>query len=1326
MAQSNTKNENHERHGLFILHPNSDEPYDESKYLVDIVAIHGLGGHPLKTWTEKEDRHLWLRDSLPVHVPEARIMSFGYDSVVLFGKSRSQICDYALDLANRLEIFRQSPQERCRPLLFICHSLGGVVFKEFLVQVTLNKDLEHLAQSVAGVVFLGCPHRGSRVASHARLLSKLINNATLGTGARSDLLKTLQVSSAELEAVSQHARYPLKSIVIVSFYEQLPTGRSMVVEPFSAILGLPNERAVPVTANHRGLAHVSPKKPHQYLPIWSSIKQLAEGCVTSIEADNRELLDALFCLDPKAAQMRPRQSQNGTCEWIFNHPKYVKWLESTESPLLLLTGLAGSGKSVLTRCVAEHLQSCGLSRDSDSGYLVVSLFCSYMDTVLNTVDTVLRTLLHQLIQLNPRCGILVRNRVENRKLGGTVFDLSTKKMWEALQQVLSMQTMSRVIIVIDAIEELGAAVAAAVLAGLSEIATNLHRQHIALKAFISSRPSTELSSNELEGLEILHLGDVDMERDIERYLRSSIDDLKTENKSFNASITPTLEQRIVTSISNTADGMFLVAVLTWEDFQTGLFWNEKTITEKLDDVLSLGTSMVTFYDKLIERIDDSVLEDVLQIFAILAASARPMTEVEIGTILGICRSRGPIHQSTDFEPYQNLNAVIEREVPHLISLQDDGTMAFIHLSFKDYLESQSDFEDIIEMGRQTITKACLIYLKLQDMLESASIETDHTELTAQYPFLDYASSHFLWHIEGFTRHDPMWLLFSDTAGEKSIWSLNSLWPEGKYYGTTPLRFVLSNLPESAALSLANSFEEHGYDMDERWSSCPGRALQYCCMNADTEFGRRAALLLLDLDANPNLPKDPFRSNLGLALAAEAWELYDELLCHPMTDLSARNEQGGTMLHDQVKCGPIERISEMLDLTTETDLNAQDRDGYTPLHLATSLGREDVVRMLLNKPGIRLDLADRIGRTPLTLATYWGLKSMALVLIEHSEAFPIARGGHLSALVLAAKHGDKDICERLLAACGYRNLCFHLDMSGKGVLHHAAVNEWGDIIEACLRRGGLTVNIDQIDHSGRSALHYASQLGNYESCQALIQGGASLTLQDRLGRTAVQAAADAGFKECLILLLESGRVDPSQRDIEGRSLVHWVATLDCVDTMELVSEMPGAKLDQKDRHGKTPIDIAFICKNKYVGMFLANKVPHTNIYSWDYMYDTPFVEHEVEDDYCYASYQASLLERNARRQKLANEEHMQVQTRYPCHLWALVPYVSEETETKIKDSEKPNRKKDTKDKTSKGRSSKEKSAKEKPSKDRDSKGKPSNPKSSKDKSSKKKTSKSVKK
>ncbi|KAG4277747.1 hypothetical protein FPRO04_06990 [Fusarium proliferatum] len=1310
-SSTSAESESQERHGLFVLHPGPDELYDASNYLVDIVGIHGLGGHPFKTWREKEGRHLWLRDSLPTHIPQSRIMSFGYDSTVLFGKSRSQIYDYAVDLANRLEIFRQSSKERYRPLIFICHSLGGVVFKEFLVQVTLNKDLEHLAHSVAGVIFLGCPHRGSRVASHARMLSKIVNTATLGTGARSDLLKTLQVSSTELKAISQHAKYPLKSLVIVSFYEQQPTGRSMVVEPFSAILGLPNERAVPVNTNHRGLAHVSPKKPHQYLPIWSSIKQLAEGCLTSIEADNRALLDALFCLDPKAAQMRPRQSQNGTCQWIFSHPKYTKWLQSTERPILLLTGRPGSGKSVLTRCVAENIQSYGLDRDSESGYLVVSHFCSYMDTALNSEDTVLRTLLHQLVQLNPRCGMLVRNRVETRTKEGVVLDLSTKNMWKALEQVLSMQTMNRVIIVIDAIEELGTAVATAVLVGLWEIADNLSEQNMHPRVFISSRPSPSLTDGGLTGLEILNLGDIDMRMDIEKYLTSSVDDFRTENESFNASITPLLQKQIVSRISDAAAGMFLVAVLAWEDFQRGLLWNQNTVAQKLDEVLSVGSSMTTYYDRLIEKIDESAFEDAFLIFSILAAAARPLSEVEIGTVLGICQSRTHIKQSQDFEPFENLNIVMEREVPHLVSLQDDGTITFVHLSFKDYIESQERFCDIIETGRRSITKACLIYLKLQDLLESAAVETEYEKLAAEYPFLAYASNHFLWHINGFRPQDPIWLLFSDTAGEKSIYSLNSLWPENKYYGTTPLRYVLGYLPERSALSLARSFQEYGYDMDERWSPTCGRALQYCCMNARNSFGKKAALLLLELGANPSLPENPFRSNLRLAIMAEAWELYDAILCHPMTDLSARNEQGGTLLHDQVKCGPVERIAEMLDLINEVDLNAQDRDGYTPLHLATSLGREDVVRMLLSKPGIRLDLTDRIGRTPLTLATYWGLKSMALVLIEHSEAFPISRGGHLSALVLAAKHGDKDICERLMAACNYQNLSFHLDMSGKGVLHHAAMNEWEDMIETCLRRGGRTLNIDQIDHSGRSALHYASRLGNFKSCQALIQGGASLTLQDRLGRTAVQDAADAGFKECLLLLLKSGRADPSQRDIDGRNLAHWAATLDCVDAMELISKIPGAKLDQRDRHGKTPIDIAFICKSKYVGLFLADKVPWTNIYYWDLMYDTPRIDYEAGDDQVETCYEADLLERNARRQKRANEEHEQLRMQYPPHLWALIPCIRKETETEKENTEKKKFKKSRKEKTSKEQASKEKASKEKTPKDKATKEKASEKKSS---------------
>jgi len=54
-----------------------------------IIALHGLGGDAFKTWTDKQG-HLWLRDSLPGHIPDARIMTFGYDSATWSG-SKSTI-----------------------------------------------------------------------------------------------------------------------------------------------------------------------------------------------------------------------------------------------------------------------------------------------------------------------------------------------------------------------------------------------------------------------------------------------------------------------------------------------------------------------------------------------------------------------------------------------------------------------------------------------------------------------------------------------------------------------------------------------------------------------------------------------------------------------------------------------------------------------------------------------------------------------------------------------------------------------------------------------------------------------------------------------------------------------------------------------------------------------------------------------------------------------------------------------------------------------------------------------------------------------------------
>lgn len=508
--------------------------------------------------------------------------------------------------------------------------------------------------------------------------------------------------------------------------------------------------------------------------------------------------------------------------------------------------------------------------------------------------------------------------------------------------------------------------------------------------------------------------------------------------------------------------------------------------------------------------------------------------------------------------------------------------------------------------------------------------------------------------------DSLWLEFADLAAKYSIFTLKALQPEcplglEKLHRSSPLQEVLDGVPYPALESLIRNFKEHGYDLDEKWlrTSC-GRPLQHCCSYAGNDIDKkRAAFLLLRLGANPSLPKKPWRSNLRRAREGKAQDLYDALLHHPLTNLADQDEQGQTLLHSLVYSATIERISEVADVH-DVDVNIQDNSGSTPLHLATTTGRTDVVRKLLTVPGIRLDLADKQGRTPFTLATYWGLRSMALTLIEHSQAFPVPEAHQLSGLVLAAIHQQEDLCSHLLKMSGYRNLQFHVDLSGKCILHHAAINNWGDVLDNCLRLGSSTIEVNQIDHSGRSALHYAATLGNVDSCRVMVHHGANLTLQDRNGRTAAQAAADAGFKDALMVLLQSGRVNPNQCDLQGRNLVHWAATLDCVDIMEVIINTPGVvELERHDKNSKMPIDIAFQCKCKNVGQLLAREMRSTlgyfDIYDWDNMYCSPDVMavDEMWDDYRNHS------KPQFNRQKYWGSEREEIRKQYPEELWGLV-------------------------------------------------------------------------
>jgi triacylglycerol esterase/lipase EstA (alpha/beta hydrolase family) len=136
---------------------------------LSIVAVHGLKGKAFKTWTEGDK--LWLADFLPLEIPQARILSYGYNAGIAFTGSASGIDDYARQLLERLLAKRRhvtDPENdgtTKRPLLFICHSLGGVVVKRALVLAhERSRRYGSISQDTTGIMFLGTPHRGSDVA----------------------------------------------------------------------------------------------------------------------------------------------------------------------------------------------------------------------------------------------------------------------------------------------------------------------------------------------------------------------------------------------------------------------------------------------------------------------------------------------------------------------------------------------------------------------------------------------------------------------------------------------------------------------------------------------------------------------------------------------------------------------------------------------------------------------------------------------------------------------------------------------------------------------------------------------------------------------------------------------------------------------------------------------------------------------------------------------------------------------------------------------------------------------------------------------------------
>ncbi|KAI8633498.1 hypothetical protein F5Y19DRAFT_413884 [Xylariaceae sp. FL1651] len=245
---------------------------------IDVIAVHGLNpldkpDHGEATWTVGDK--LWLRDFLPNRAPRARICIFGYNSNVAFGSAAAGVREQAEHLLNQLERLRIGQPDR--PLIFICHSLGGIVVKRALVHAKSDTTYEDIWKSTYGIVFFGTPHNGADSAKIGNVVAKITRSILQRPG--NTFIKALTRDSSVLNTITDDFRQLLEDFQIISFWETLPLGRfGLVVDPRSAVLGLPGtrEKQVPLDADHRSMCKFESEEDCRYQLVASNITDMIE------------------------------------------------------------------------------------------------------------------------------------------------------------------------------------------------------------------------------------------------------------------------------------------------------------------------------------------------------------------------------------------------------------------------------------------------------------------------------------------------------------------------------------------------------------------------------------------------------------------------------------------------------------------------------------------------------------------------------------------------------------------------------------------------------------------------------------------------------------------------------------------------------------------------------------------------------------------------------------------------------------------------------------------------------------------------------------------
>ena len=424
-----------------------------------------------------------------------------------------------------------------------------------------------------------------------------------------------------------------------------------------------------------------------------------------------------------------------------------------------------------------------------------------------------------------------------------------------------------------------------------------------------------------------------------------------------------------------------------------------SVRQMLDE---LPDTLDETYERVLREINKAKRDHAHRLLQCLVVAVRPLRIAELAEVLAVdfgTISGREISRASRLNPDWRLEDQEEAVLSTCSSLiavvgeDEDQVVQFSHFSVKEFLTSPrladsspdvSRFHIPLGPAHVILASACLgTLLRLDDQVDEYNVQD-------RFPIGRYATRHWMKHAQfedvSSRLREDMEILFDPDKPYFSAWirvhdidieptGSETLWffaPSAKSAARpSPLYYAsLCGVHDLVEHLIEHSPEQ--VNAEGGWFVSPlAAALQ---MN---DF--KTAQLLYEHGAGVDVEGYHKRTPLYGASCSGHLELSEWLLRHDASLLVSDEGHGRTVLHEAVINGLLELLQMLLH--HKPDLNVQDWEGKTPLHVASGYERPGVARMLLEY-GADVNAQDKKSITPLHVASEDGNLAVARLLVEH--------------------------------------------------------------------------------------------------------------------------------------------------------------------------------------------------------------------------------------------------------------------------------------------------------------------------------------------------------